>query len=233
MYSIQIYSDFAGYSLMAVGVGKLLGFELINNFRRPYFSVSITDFWHRWHISLSRWLKDYVYIPLGGSHCSRINNYWNIFVTFLVSGIWHGANWTFIIWGIIHGGCQIIEKILGWNKIEYKGLKRGLRIVFTFIVITLAWVIFRSPSISEACKFMWHYFSRTGMIIPAGDNNLWYIVICLIPFTIYEFLMEFAMPMYNRLSGITFIRWMTYFIISCMILLFGVLDGSTFIYANF
>ena len=96
-YSLQIYGDFAGYSLMAVGVAKTMGFDLINNFNRPYFSVSITDFWRRWHISLSRWLKDYVYIPMGGSRCSKIRNYWNIFITFLVSGIWHGANWTFIV----------------------------------------------------------------------------------------------------------------------------------------
>ena len=99
LYTIQIYADFAGYSLMALGVGKVLGFELTENFRRPYFAVSVTDFWHRWHISLSTWLKDYVYIPMGGSRCSKLRNYWNIFVTFLVSGIWHGANWTFIVWG--------------------------------------------------------------------------------------------------------------------------------------
>lgn len=89
LYSVQIYADFAGYTLMAIGVGKVLGFELTENFRRPYFAVSVTDFWHRWNISLSTWLKDYVYIPLGGSRCSRSRNYWNIFVTFLVSGIWH------------------------------------------------------------------------------------------------------------------------------------------------
>ena len=113
LYSIQIYADFAGYSLMALGVGKTLGFELTENFRRPYFAVSVTDFWHRWHISLSTWLKDYVYIPLGGSRCSKERNYWNIFITFLVSGIWHGANWTFIVWGCLHGLFQIIEKSIG------------------------------------------------------------------------------------------------------------------------
>ena len=121
LYTIQIYGDFAGYSLMAIGVAKTLGFNLINNFNRPYFSISITDFWRRWHISLSRWLKDYVYIPMGGSRCSKLRNYWNIFVTFLVSGIWHGANWTFIAWGLIHGFAQIIEKALGLNNKESKG----------------------------------------------------------------------------------------------------------------
>ncbi|WP_262713506.1 MBOAT family O-acyltransferase, partial [Alistipes finegoldii] len=117
-YSLQIYGDFAGYSLMAIGVAKVLGFDLINNFNRPYFATSITDFWHRWHISLSIWLRDYVYIPLGGSRCSKLRTYWNIFATFLVSGIWHGANWTFIIWGIIHGVAQIAEKALRLQKYE-------------------------------------------------------------------------------------------------------------------
>lgn len=99
LYTFQIYGDFAGYSFMAVGVGKLMSFNLINNFERPYLSQSVTEFWHRWHISLSTWLKDYIYIPLGGSRCSKVRNYWNIFATFIVSGIWHGANWTFIVWG--------------------------------------------------------------------------------------------------------------------------------------
>ena len=131
-YTIQIYSDFAGYSLMALGVGKTLGFDLTENFRRPYFAVSVTDFWRRWHISLSTWLKDYVYIPLGGSRCSKVRNYWNIFVTFLVSGIWHGANWTFIVWGILHGVAQIIEKMLGQQKCNYGRLGKTVKIVITF-----------------------------------------------------------------------------------------------------
>ena len=119
LYTIQIYADFAGYSLMAIGVGKTLGFDLTENFKRPYFAVSVTDFWRRWHISLSTWLKDYVYIPLGGSRCSKLRNYWNIFLTFLVSGIWHGANWTFVIWGVWHGIFQIVEKAIGQQKCEY------------------------------------------------------------------------------------------------------------------
>ena len=118
LYSVQIYADFAGYSLMAVGIAKTLGFDLINNFNRPYFASSVTEFWKKWHISLTRWLTQQVYIPLGGSRCSKVKNYWNILVTFLVSGIWHGANWTFIIWGILHGLCQIAEKALGLNKEE-------------------------------------------------------------------------------------------------------------------
>ena len=115
-YSCQIYTDFAGYSLIAIGIAKLLGFDLINNFRQPYFSVSITEFWRRWHISLSRWLKDYVYIPLGGSRCGKLICYRNILITFLVSGIWHGANWTFIVWGLGHGLFQIVEKKVGGGQ---------------------------------------------------------------------------------------------------------------------
>lgn len=117
-YTLQIYADFGGYSLMAVGVSHLLGFDLINNFRRPYFALSVTDFWHRWHISLSTWLKDYVYIPLGGSRCSKFRNYSNIMTTFAISGIWHGAGLSFIVWGALHGLFQVIEKTLGLNKIE-------------------------------------------------------------------------------------------------------------------
>lgn len=117
-YTLQIYCDFAGYSLMAIGIARTLGFNLIDNFRRPYLATSITDFWKRWHISLTRWLTRQVYIPMGGSRCSKVRTYWNIFVTFLVSGIWHGANWTFIVWGCMHGIIQIIEKALGWQKYE-------------------------------------------------------------------------------------------------------------------
>ena len=125
---------------MALGVGKVLGFELTENFRRPYFAVSVTDFWHRWHISLSTWLKDYVYIPMGGSRCSKLRNYWNIFVTFLVSGIWHGANWTFIVWGCMHGISQIIEKMLGQQKCKYGWFGKMIKIVITFLFVSFAWI---------------------------------------------------------------------------------------------
>ena len=118
LYSFQIYADFAGYSWMAIGTARMLGIKLIDNFRRPYLSISITDFWRRWHISLSRWLKDYVYIPLGGNRCSKARTYWNILITFLVSGIWHGAAWTFILWGLLHGLVQVVEKAFGWQKLR-------------------------------------------------------------------------------------------------------------------
>ena len=178
-YSIQIYADFAGYSLMAVGVAKTLGFNLINNFKRPYFAASVTEFWKRWHISLTRWLTYQVYIPLGGSRCSKIRTYWNILITFIVSGIWHGANWTFIVWGGMHGFIQIVEKAFGWNKKESKGVIKALRVLVTFTIVTLAWVIFRSPSVEAAMGLMGRYFISAGKTI-ADIQCLAYIIIAII-----------------------------------------------------
>lgn len=231
-YSIQIYADFAGYSLMAVGVGKVLGFDLINNFRRPYFAASVTEFWKRWHISLTRWLTQQVYIPLGGSRCSKARNYWNIFVTFMVSGIWHGANWTFIVWGCMHGVFQIIEKAFGWNKKESKGLVKALRVLATFVVVTLAWVVFRSPSIGDAFGLMGRYTTQSGRLI-ADELTLFYIVLALVPFLMYEIGQEVSPKFYNKLKSVTVVRWAVYVLLVAMIVTVGVHDGSSFIYVNF
>ena len=232
LYSIQIYADFAGYSLMAVGVAKTLGFDLINNFNRPYFAASVTEFWKRWHISLTRWLTQQVYIPLGGSRCSKIRTYWNIMVTFLVSGIWHGANWTFIVWGGIHGVFQIIEKALGWNKKESKGILKALRILFTFAVVTVAWVIFRSPSIGDAFGLIGRYFTTSGMFI-ADIQTLLHIVLAIIPLLLFEFGKEYFPGVYGKFWSYTVLRWATYLALIAMIVLIGVHDGSSFIYVSF
>lgn len=232
LYSIQIYGDFSGYSLMAIGLGKTLGFNLVRNFNRPYFSVSITDFWRRWHISLSQWLKDYIYIPLGGSRCSRLRNYWNIFVTFLVSGIWHGANWTFIFWGIFHGFCQIIERAFGWSKKRYHGIGRAFRIVLTFTLVTIAWVLFRSPSLWDAISFLNRFSSFSGVHF-ADLQTLAHILLAMIPLVIFEFGKEFFPDVYDKAKQIVFIRWFSYVYILAMIILTGVHDGSSFIYVSF
>ena len=178
-YSIQIYGDFAGYSWMAIGIARILGFDLINNFKRPYFSTSVTDFWRRWHISLSRWLKDYVYIPLGGSRCSKLRNYWNILITFLVSGIWHGANWTFIVWGVLHGVFQIIEKALGLQKCTGSNrMVRAERILLTFLLINFAWIFFRMPDLQDACKVTIKIFTDfSGNFYMSTKTNLLLYVI--------------------------------------------------------
>lgn len=232
LYSIQIYADFAGYSLMAVGVAKVLGFDLINNFKRPYFATSVSEFWKRWHISLTRWLTQQVYIPIGGSRCSKQRNYWNILVTFLVSGIWHGANWTFIVWGVIHGVFQIIEKALGWNKKESKGIVKALRIAFTFAIVTVAWVIFRSPSIGDAFALIGRYFTTDGMFI-ADIQTLLHITLAVTPLLLFEFGKEYFPRFYGKMQSYTVIRWLAYLAVFAMIVLIGVHDGSSFIYVSF
>lgn len=231
-YSLQIYGDFAGYSLMAVGVAKLMGFDLINNFSRPYFSISVTDFWRRWHISLSRWLKDYVYIPMGGSRCSKLRNYWNILITFLVSGIWHGANWTYIIWGIIHGAVQVIEKAFGLNKKESKGVWRFVRIVITFAIVTFAWVFFRMPTISDAVAYVGHSVSDFGMPEVLSVTNFAIYVIAIAILLFKESREEFFPTKFRFLNN-CYVQWAEYVVIFCLILLCGALDSGSFIYGSF
>lgn len=235
-YSLQIYADLAGYSLMAIGVGHILGFDFANNFNRPYFSVSVTDFWHRWHISLSSWLRDYVYIPLGGSRCSKKRNYVNIMITFLVSGIWHGANWTFIVWGLIHGLFQVIEKILGLNKRESKNcVEKAIRILVTFFVVNLVWIFFRMPSLSESVDFICYTAANlTGKLFLPDADKVLYLTIALFIFAIKEFLDEYKpqrVSLWN--SKHIMIRYITYVAMIFLIFMIGVLDSGNFIYLNF
>lgn len=236
LYTIQIYADFAGYSLMALGVGKTLGFELTENFRRPYFAFSVTDFWRRWHISLSTWLKDYIYIPLGGSRCPKWKNYWNIFITFLVSGIWHGANWTFIIWGIWHGLFQIIEKMIGQQKCEYGAFGRFIKISITFLLVNFAWIFFRMPTLTEACGVIGRIFDMSlpmTLYIPPLPTPP-FIIIGVVLLFLKDFRDEFftnrLLLMNNKLG---LVRWSTIFLLVFLIVSSGVLDSDQFIYANF
>ena len=231
-YSLQIYGDFAGYSLMAIGVSKALGFDLVNNFNRPYFSVSITDFWRRWHISLSRWLKDYVYIPMGGSRCSKLRNYWNIFVTFLVSGIWHGANWTYIVWGLIHGFAQIIEKALGLNKKESKGGMRLIRVVGTFVLVTVAWVFFRMPTLGDAVGIIGHWFADFGKpeVLSVTNFAIYVLAIALV---LFKETREEFFPTKMKFLDNRYMLWAEYVVVFCLILLCGALDSGSFIYGSF
>lgn len=237
-YSIQIYADFAGYSLMAIGVGKTLGFELTENFRRPYFSISVTEFWRRWHISLSTWLKDYIYIPLGGSRCSRLRNYWNIFITFLVSGIWHGANWTFIVWGCLHGVFQIVEKALGFQKCEGNNwFVRITRIGITFILINFAWIFFRMPSVTDAIGIISRMINVHAPLSVAFQelefNKLLFILGFLLLF-LKDLRDEFFPDRFLLFENKSIIiRWCSYIVIISTILMAGVFGADQFIYASF
>ena len=161
LFAFQIYGDFSGYSDIAIGTAKLLGFDLMTNFRTPYFSRDIAEFWRRWHISLSTWFRDYIYIPLGGSRVSTAKAIRNIFIVFLVSGFWHGANWTFIAWGGIHAALFIPVFLLGKNRTYLNegrhlipSVSEVLQMVLTFLLVTLAWVFFRAESIGQALGYL-------------------------------------------------------------------------------
>lgn len=152
MYTFQIYADFCGYSEMAIGVGRIMGFRITENFRRPYFSTNVGDFWRRWHMSLMAWLREYVYFPLGGSRCSEAKTMRNTMATFLVSGLWHGANWTFIVWGAYHGLLVFLYRF--WNKIagknrETRTLGRYFSILLVFLLSTIGWAMFRANSVAH------------------------------------------------------------------------------------
>lgn len=231
-YTLQIYCDFAGYSLMAIGIARTLGFNLIDNFRRPYLAISITDFWKRWHISLTRWLTRQVYIPLGGSRCSKPRTYWNIMVTFLVSGIWHGANWTFIFWGMMHGVLQVIEKALGWQK--YEGNNRTvriIRIIVTFLLVNFAWVFFRMPNIGDAFAIIGKMFTDFGAP-KIGSLTLLMTMMGLVVLVFKDIKDEYFPTKISFLNN-SIVRWSVYVSLFCMILAFGVLDGGQFIYVSF
>ena len=220
---------------MALGVGKLMGFNLINNFQRPYLSTSITDFWRRWHISLSTWLKDYVYIPLGGSRCAKGRNYWNIFVTFLVSGIWHGANWTFIFWGILHGVFQIIEKMFGWQKCNTHRLSiRLLRIFLTFILVTIAWIFFRQPTIGNAFGVIERICTEKGSVFVPSNKDVVFSLLSVFAVVFVDVFREFHYQRFLRLlAAPKAVRWAVYYILLLLILWSGVFDSSQFIYVSF
>jgi len=172
-FTFQIFCDFSGYSDIAIGSARIMGFELMENFKRPYFSKSVAEFWRRWHISLSSWFKDYLYIPLGGNRVSKARNYFNLFITFLASGLWHGANWTFVVWGALHGAYIVLGRMLAPVRQKLVKLTRinklplihkCLQVAFTFCLISFAWIFFRANSIKDAFYIVTHLFTGIGKI---------------------------------------------------------------------
>lgn len=149
-YTLQIYFDFSGYSDMAIGLGKLFGFDFLENFNYPYISSTVKEFWRRWHISLSSWFRDYLYIPLGGSRCSTKKTYRNLFIVFLLTGLWHGASWSFVIWGMWHGTFLILERMLGARF----SLPQWLGHIYTMLVVITGWVIFRADTLGQAGNYL-------------------------------------------------------------------------------
>lgn len=182
-YTLQIYFDFSGYSDMAVGLGLLLGFQFPQNFNSPYKSLSITDFWRRWHISLSSWLRDYLYLPLGGNRRGRLRTYVNLFLTMLLGGLWHGASWTFVLWGAYHGTLLALERMSGKRSFAWR-LPRPVQMVFTFVLVMVGWVLFRSPTLAGVVRMAKglvgaHGWGATYPLAGTGALNWTALIICL------------------------------------------------------
>lgn len=233
-YSLQIYGDFAGYSLIAIGVGRLFGFDLINNFRRPYLSQSITEFWKKWHISLTRWLTDYVYIPLGGNRKGKPRTYANIMATFMVSGIWHGANMTFIVWGLLHGLVQCLERLLGIGKKSAGRVMAFFRIILTFLIADFAWILFRMPTLSDAGGLMKRIITfAPGAALSLSKTELSLIAFALAFLLVAEIIQEYYPSRILLRDKRRFVRSLSFIMLLFIILTMGVLDSSQFIYVKF
>lgn len=239
LYSFQIYFDFTSYSNIARGCGKMLGYNLTDNFNSPYFADSIKDFWSRWHISLSTWFRDYLYFPLGGNKKGNMRTYVNLLIVFLVSGLWHGAAYTFIIWGLLHGIYQVIER-----KFKIKSKYKIINIVITFLLVTFAWIFFRSDTINDSLYIISNMFNINlsnikEQILSIGIDK-YDIVISFISI-IFIFMIEIINTKTNIIDKITklplVVRWSIYLIFIFSIIIFGTygpgFDNSQFIYLGY
>ena len=223
-FAFQIFCDFSGYSDIAIGTARLMGFKLSTNFNRPYFAKSVGEFWRRWHISLSSWFRDYVYIPLGGNR-----RYINILIVFLISGLWHGANWTFVIWGLMHGVYLMIER-----KLKIK-LPVVISILITFLFVNLAWVMFRANSLSDAIYIYSNLLNITtisGVNLGADWIGLGIIIFFIICMEIVHLTQENT-KIGNFIAKYSFIKTVGYIILALSILIFGVFDKTPFVYFQF
>lgn len=253
LFAFQIYCDFGGYTNIARGAAKVLGFSLMQNFRQPYLAVSIKDFWRRWHISLTSWFTDYLYIPLGGNKKGVVRQYINIFIVFGVSGLWHGASWHFVAWGLIHAVYQIIgncrkrvKERIGMRKRdadkEYSFSQRLGKIVVTFILVDFAWVFFAADSLRHACAIlrqMLTKFQRVGIYEIGLDRGNWCMLILgLLVLLIVDVIHEKRRSIFAIVNRQTlWFRWILYIGLIWYIILFGIYgvayDTSQFIYFQF
>ncbi len=256
-FSLQIYCDFGAYSIIAIGAARMLGIGLMENFNTPYFATSISDFWRRWHVSLSTWFRDYLYIPLGGSRCSKVKKYRNIMITFLVSGLWHGANWTYVIWGAIHGMYQVVgdllkplkEKLCKITNVNKEvGSFRLLKIICTFALTTFAWIFFRADSFKAAFVFIknmitrpdpWVLFTKDYLNfgVDASDFNLIIIgIVVLVIVDLIRYKKNLDIGAFLLKQNLWF-RWAMLIVLIVSTLVYGAygtsFDSSQFIYFQF
>jgi alginate O-acetyltransferase complex protein AlgI len=243
-FSFQIYCDFSGYSDIAIGTAKMMGIDLMTNFRRPYFALNIREFWQRWHISLSTWFKDYFYIPLGGNRVSKGRWYFNLFVTFVVSGLWHGANWTFVIWGGLHGFYMIFAywtKNISKKINEFIGLakKPGLlklwQTIITFLLVYFAWIFFRANSLGNAILIIKKIFTPTSGTINLfkfkADFAIAFIMISLL--IVIEILIEKAQLQMKLRSAARPVKWILLILTLLVIFVLGKWESIDFLYFQF
>ena len=235
MYSFQIYCDFSGYSDMAIGAARIMGFRLMTNFNSPYFATSLSEFWKRWHISLSTWFKDYLYIPLGGSRAGNLRTCLNLLIVFTVSGLWHGANWTFVIWGALHGLGLVIEKQFSFLSAKQPAIRGSLPAkltgwLLTFTTVTLAWIFFRAPTFSQAVYMI-------GRILHASPFDAVDIRLNLPEIAASFALIAFLALKEKKVIRVTlnnnyvFAAFMVTMVFTCWF--FGVFNNKQFIYFQF
>ena len=258
-FSFQIYCDFSGYSDIALGSAKVMGFRLMKNFDRPYSARSISEFWTRWHISLSSWFRDYLYIPLGGSRVVIPRWYFNLFFVFVVSGLWHGANWTFIIWGALHGFYLVfgivtaqlrkkIKSVLSIDKINW--LNNLIKVSTTFTLVTIAWVFFRANGVRNAIYILKqlpyslsevYFFLTTGNLYLgrtdlSADLSVVYLLLCLFLIIFLE-TVQFLHSKYDLLKSLNerpiYVRWTFYYAMVLTVIYFGTFENRQFIYFQF
>ncbi len=239
LFSIQIYCDFSGYSDIAIGCAKLFGIKLMRNFNVPYFSRDIAEFWRRWHISLTTWFRDYIYIPLGGSRVSKAKMIRNTLIIFLVSGLWHGANWTFVAWGAYHAVLFLPLILLGKNR-KYTNvvadgkmlpsMKEFAQMLLTFLLAMIGWVLFRSETIGQAWDFLGGMFSKSLFAVPSIPfKTLLFVAVMLVVEWIQR-KREHGFVMEGIKSGV--LRYTCYVAVLALIFVFGVFN-ETFIYFQF
>ena len=252
LFTFQIYCDFMGYSVIAKGAAKVLGYELIDNFNAPHFAVSIKDFWRRWHISLSTWFRDYLYFPLGGSRCSKFKKERNLLIVFAISGLWHGSNWTYVIWGLLHGIYQVIEDILLPSYLKFKDKYnintesfsfKFLNILKTFFLVSLGLVFFRSDTVTDAVIYIKNSFdlSNIGILFNGGlyqlglnEKNMTFLFIGLFSLLVSSLMRENKINVEEWIQNQNIIfRYMLYWGAIIMIMLSSNITGQEFIYFQF
>ena len=230
LYSFQIYCDFYGYSTIAIGVAKLFNINLIDNFKTPYFANSLTSFWRSWHISLTTWFRDYLYYPMGGNRDGKLKWFLAFTIVFVVSGIWHGAKWTFVIWGLLHGLFTISEKLLKANRDSKLLIVNFLRVILTFCIVTLLWVLFRSPDFGIAKNFYTSLITNWNLTFHLPNMEIFVLLALFITIDFFTRKRNFAKWMD---SVPVVLRWSLYFVLLFLILSRSGADTQPFIYFQF